>query len=127
MKVGTLVTDPYGNFGVILEVYSSWNALVEHNNFLTGSPEEWLDVQLLSYSQEELDQPWFLILHPSGGSSWFGINKLHKVDDLELLPPVEVQSSDLYPLILKDQSMKTYYFSPYEFVGTAVETDFSLN
>lgn len=127
MKLGSIVLTEYGYLGVITEEYKNWDHLVEINNFVTGDPAEWLDVQLIQHTPEQLEEKWFLILHPMGGSSWSCESKLELVQQLELLPPIEVSSSDSYPIILKDQSMKTYYFTTYEYDGWSIETQFCMN
>lgn len=65
IEIGDYVSSQYGDRGSVIEEYENYWATPEP---LSMSRQEWLDRQLIPYTEYELDERWFSIHCETGGS-----------------------------------------------------------
>lgn len=63
-KIGDPVEDQYGEVGTIERVYSNFYDI----SHMIMNRQEWLDQQLIPFSQDELLETWYQVLVNSGGA-----------------------------------------------------------
>ena len=73
MKEGLIVQDIYGDYGTITECFENWDDLKSKAEFLSMTPDEWLDRQLVKPNTNQL---WYGVKFHSGGTGWCAEDKL---------------------------------------------------
>lgn len=73
MDKGTIVQDIYGDHGTITECFENWDEVKSKVQFLSMSPDEWLDRQLV---KPILNQKWYRVKFHLGGTGLTGEDKL---------------------------------------------------
>ena len=66
IELGDFVENRYGEKGSIMEQYDNFYDLP----FTTMKPQDWLDAQLIPFTEDQLYEKWFSVHCQSGGSIW---------------------------------------------------------
>jgi hypothetical protein len=78
---GDLVKEQYyGYEGIVGKVFQNWEDLITKSTFCTITPDSWLSAQERSYTEEDLQTPWYTIYVFGGGSSWVPEKYLELID-----------------------------------------------
>lgn len=64
IETGQRVEDQYGEKGYVNKVFINFFDIPH----LTMDKQSWLDQQLIPFTQEELDEPWYQVICDDGGS-----------------------------------------------------------
>jgi hypothetical protein len=67
ITIGSRVTDRWGEPGVLSAVYRNfWDPAIQ---FLTMTREDWLALQTIPFSDDQLEEPWGQVICDSGGAT----------------------------------------------------------
>lgn len=72
LEVGDFVRNIHGIEGQIVEEFNNyWHIADGKENFISMTPDSWLEQQLIPFTQKQINEErWFSIHCPEGGGIW---------------------------------------------------------